>query len=138
MPLSPFFAHGLRSKNTCEDVSKCPSLETVEATDPAVRYQRWEAPMINGKCSTSCRFSYCGKAVNMPCCIKEDDASSGRCPVRAAVMMTRKEKRWALWNDEQCLSGCKLDACGEEGEADVPCCVRFMPHSDGAKVRSPA
>ena len=135
------FAHAYRwtaNGDECVDVTKCPSEATVLATDAAVRYERWEAPLIGGKCSTGCHFNYCGKAFDMPCCIKEDATSSRQCPLRATVMMTGKEKRWKLWEDKQCVSGCMLDACGEEGEADVPCCVRSLPYSEGAKARSPA
>ena len=63
-------------------------------------------------------------------------ASSRACPSRAVVLMTRKEKRWKLWEDAQCASGCMLDTCGKEGEADVPCCVRYLPYSQGAQVHA--
>ena len=65
------------------------------------------------------------------------DPSAMQCPSRATVMVTRKEKRWELWEDKYCTTGCKLDGdCGEEGEAEVPCCVKLHPYNANLKVRS--
>ena len=88
--------------------------------------------MIDGQCSTGCKFHYCGTKMNMPCCIKEDVTSS-MCPSRATVMTTPKERRWHVWADEQCASGCSLDDCGE----DVPCCVHYLPYHDNKQVSPP-
>ena len=85
----------VRSTNTCEDLTKCPTEAKVLATAPELRYERWEAPMVDGKCSTGCSFSYCGTTWHMPCCLKEDSSISTQCPSRARVMLTREEKRCA-------------------------------------------
>ena len=78
----------------------------------------------------------CGGASEVPCCVRKEDLSVKACPSRAAVMVTRKEKRWKMWHDPYCTTGCRLDNCGEEGEAEVPCCVKLTPYNAALKVCS--
>lgn len=126
----------MSSQNQCVDVTECPARETVAATDIAVRWDVWH----DTGCFSGCRFDQCTSetavrdAESVPCCVKKEDHRANRCPSRATVLVTRKEQRWSLWEDSYCTTGCKLNGCGKEGEAEVPCCVKESPFNDKMQV----
>ena len=116
----------MHSENKCYDVTECPARETVLATHPKVRSEVWDDP----GCTAGCPMERCGDEAGVPCCVRKEDLSAKQCPSRATVMVTRKAKRWKLWNDPYCTTGCTLDDCG----AEVPCCVKAHAYDAHRKV----
>ena len=101
----------------------------VLATAYEMRWKVWDDP----KCSSGCGFEppQCGKGnEDVPCCVKNANAYKQQCPSRAMVEVTPPEKRFAMWEDKHCTTGCTLNECGTE----VPCCVRFPPSGATDKV----
>ena len=122
-----FQRHTIFQVNKCYDVTECPLRETVLATHLKVRSKVWDDPA----CTAGCHMATpCGGESGVPCCVRKQNVDTTQCPSRATVLVTREEKRWPLWDDPHCTTGCTLHDCGVE----VPCCVKVHPYNADRQV----